>query len=415
MLAECAGALGRFKKIMQYLKCIVLFIVTVCTPEMTASGNPFQMPEPTPTDSIHISLLTASPGNIIYELEGHSMLRIKYGENDYCMTWGVFDFNEKDFVYRFVKGETDYMAACLPTGLALREYQATGRRVTEQRISLSRNQALALIAAANENLKPQNQKYRYNYLFDNCATRPLALIENAFGDTLHIEYHPESRETFRSRMRYYHRNYPWYQFGIDLALGAELDRPITVKESAFAPERLLKVMSEAHIGSNPAITESTIIVPGNADGVQSAPTVWYRSPIFVCWAVLGVYVVVFIFVPQGFTTRLLISVFFFAEFLAGLLLTFLIFVSVHEATSPNWLYLWLNPLAIIPCIGIWLKKCNHLLICYHFLNFVALFTLGIIALTGIQSLNNAFIPLMLLSAILSVEYLLSQWRLKRNS
>ena len=41
------------------------------------------------------------------------------------------------------------------------------------------------------------------------------------------------------------------------------------------------------------------------------------------------------------------TIYFNIAGLAGLLLTFLIFVSVHYATSPNWLYLWLNPLCFI--------------------------------------------------------------------
>lgn len=98
------------------------------------------LPQPSFSDKndgdVTISILTAYPGKIFYELEGHTMLRIKSSDYDVCVNWGVFDFNESDFIYRFVKGETDYIAAAFPTELSLYEYRMNGRRVVEQILDL---------------------------------------------------------------------------------------------------------------------------------------------------------------------------------------------------------------------------------------------------------------------------------------
>lgn len=60
------------------------------------------------SDSLRVSLLTAYPGADIYQLEGHTALRIRHPQRgDYVVNWGLFDFDSPGFVYRFVKGETD--------------------------------------------------------------------------------------------------------------------------------------------------------------------------------------------------------------------------------------------------------------------------------------------------------------------
>ena len=82
--------------------------------------------------------------------------------------------------------------------------------------------------------------------------------------------------------------------------------------------------------------------------------------------------------------QLLFGVFF----LTGCLLSFLIFVSVHEATSPNWLYLWLNPLCIIAAVGVWIKSWRRVVYCYQICNFAAL----ILLLAGHHFFGQAFNP-----------------------
>ncbi|MCM1396227.1 MAG: DUF4105 domain-containing protein [Candidatus Amulumruptor caecigallinarius] len=350
---------------------------------------------------------------MIYELEGHTMLRLQYGDLDACVSWGVFDFNAPNFVYRFVKGETDYMAAAFPTGVALKEYADTHRRVSEQVLNLNRQQSLRLVELVNENLRAENATYRYNYLYDNCATRPVALIETAVQDTIHIQPSSDSTFahdlTFRRLMRAYHRNYPWYQFGIDLALGSGIDEPITNRESCFAPVRLMGFLSSARFSDNRRVmlpAASADIITGNADGIALDATPWWLTPDAICWCI-GLICMAWLLLSwkRGKRARVLVSCIFGVNTLVGLLLTFLIFVSVHEATSPNWLYLWLNPLCIVGAIGVWLKKTNVPLVCYHFANFVAIVTLVGIDVAGIQSLNSAFYPLMLPDAAISLHYL----------
>ncbi|MDE6048285.1 MAG: DUF4105 domain-containing protein [Paramuribaculum sp.] len=106
-----------------------------------------------------VSLITCAPGRDIYELEGHTALRIRDARNDYVVNWGLFDFDAPNFVYRFVKGETDYMCGAIPTDIFLSYYMRAGREVTEQVLSLSTEEAAGVVSAVQTNLLPHNRVY----------------------------------------------------------------------------------------------------------------------------------------------------------------------------------------------------------------------------------------------------------------
>lgn len=351
-----------------------------------------------------VSLLTCSEGSDIYQLEGHTALRLRFPEGDgpdAVVNWGVFDFNSPGFVYRFVKGETDYMAAIMPTEYFLEGYRREGRAVLEQTLDLDSLQTSKLLELISDNLQPANRVYRYNYVLDNCATRPLELIEKALGDTLTLAppaVPRAERSTFRRAMRHYHKNYPWYQFGIDLALGSGIDREVTDRAAAFAPVMLADMLAGATLPSGlPAVRESRYVV--GADDWSSAAlpaTPVALTPLFWGWVVFGLALAVSALQWRGSARwgRVFDTAWFSLLGLTGLLLTFLIFVSVHEATSPNWLYLWINPLCFIGAAAPWLKSAKRLVICYQIVNFALLIALAVIFVAGIQSPNAAFIPLL---------------------
>lgn len=328
--------------------------------------------------SPRVSLLTAMPGSEIYELEGHTALRIVDSDAgvDCVVNWGVFDFNAPNFVGRFVAGETDYMCVETSTQYFLSGYKAQGRLVVEQTLGLDSLQTARLIELLANNLQPQNRVYRYNYIKDNCATRPLALIEAAAGRQL-IDDEPAGT-TFRNEMRRYHADYLWYQFGVDLALGREIDRPISCRETVFAPVALMQ-----ELGKND-IVESTATY--GVDSLRTTRTPWLLTPFAVSLFILLISVLV------CFTKspRLFDSIFFSVLFLLGCLLTFLVFVSQHEATSPNILMLWLNPLCLLGAILPWIKSAKKAAICYFFVNFALLILLvALVPILG-RGMNAAF-------------------------
>lgn len=375
-----------------------------------------------------VSVLTAYPGREVYQLEGHTALRVRTPQGqDVAINYGVFDFNAPGFLYRFVKGETDYMMGVYPTWLFMREYQAEGRRVVEQELRLTSEQKRALLEAAAINYQPDHRIYRYNYVLDNCATRPLGLIE-ASGDTLTLRDDPRALpyDTFREAMRHYHVNYPWYQFGIDLALGSGIDYPINVRHKTFAPVALRHLLDRATLDGHPVVARTRVLLDAPEDAAVLGPTPWYLTPLCVALIILalGVWASVYEMVhrlhrvpepPQGLWTRLYDSVLFALFGLAGCLLTFLVFVSVHEATSPNWLLLWLNPLCLLAAVAVWIRRAKRLLIWYFLLNFALILLMCILWPYAGQSANIAFIPLIVADLMRTASHIHIYYTARRHA
>lgn len=379
-------------------RLISLFAALVITLGSTVAGQVAYV-EPDTT----IWFVTVSSGSEVYELEGHSGIAVYIkGQYPLIYHYGLYDFNRPNFVYHFVKGETDYMAGAWPADLFYEEYRRSGRRTIAQELQLDSRQKARLVDMLAENVKPQNATYRYNYVKDNCATRPLSVIQAAIGDSISFGPAPfESQAlltpTFRNVMRRYHRNYPWYQFGIDLALGSGIDYPLSRREMAFAPVELDDMLTEATVGDRPLFSgRRAVIVDVDEDNAVDDATPWYLTPLFICWLVFAISVYLTISdLRRRRLTRIFDALLYGIFGLAGCLLTFLIFISVHEATSPNWLYLWLNPLCLLVPLLLWWPRAWRFLRAYQVLNIIILVGgLCLWPFTG-QSANAAFLPLVL--------------------
>jgi len=392
------------------LHSIILFLALATSAVAEAQIYSRTTASGTATDStLQVSLLTAAPGEEVYQLEGHSALRFRSATADVVANWGIFDFDTPNFVYRFVKGETDYCVALIPFSYFIIEYSREHRRVTEQILNLSPQQASKLAALVIEAVQPEKRTYRYNYVLDNCATRPIEYIERAVGDSIHFHAPStgiSSSVTFRSEMRRFHRNYPWYQFGIDLALGPGIDYPITLRQSTFAPVTLEKLAATATIGDSiPLVRSTDILVQGDPDGAIKEPTPWYLTPMSVCWAVaIIIAITVWRASKKHSMLRGITAIWFTIVGLAGCVVAFLVFISSHEASSPNWIILWVNPICFIVPLTIYIRKAAGLLRYYMIANIATIGAYLLAVIFGVQSPNAAFIPLLIADLLLSLSY-----------
>lgn len=356
-----------------------------------------------------VSFVNFYPGSDIYELEGHSALRIDMPAGDFAISYGTYNFDQPNFVYRFVKGETDYWVTAVPWQYMDNAYRKAGRRIVEHRIAMTPLQKQRLLELVNDNLRPENRTYRYNYVKDNCATRPLQILQLAMGDSIILDNAPDEIagcETFRDIMRHYHVNYPWYQFGIDLALGSGIDYKLNEREKAFAPVVLDRQLPGATAGGRQLVESTTVINDVSADGAVCPPTPYLLSPLFISIIILAITTIISARdIRRHRISRWFDSALFGVFGLAGCVISFLVFISVHEATSPNILLLWLNPLCFIPAFLIWINRCKVIIFSYQIVNFVALMVLLALSIADVQTLNIAFYPLILADALRAITYI----------
>lgn len=367
-----------------------LFFILCCFPLMVCSQS-VQL-----SDSASISLITCDPADMAYALYGHTAIRVNdpAQDIDYAFNYGVFDFDSPNFLYRFTKGETDYILGVTLFAHFLREYKTRKSGVTEQVLNLSEKEKQQVWEALLENSKSENRMYRYNFLFDNCATRPRILLEKSVAGR--IEYQqilPET--TFRELIHHCNRNHRWLTFGIDLALGAPLDEPIGQEPQLFLPDKLMLVFEKASIVQSDGerkklVSEVRQLIPHYP--VEEKPV--DSNPVVVCWIFFGVVALLSVLPISSIKyLRWLDFFIFFIYGLMGCVIAFLSFVSIHPCVFPNYTIVWLHPLHLVVAVMLFIRPCLRFVRYYMFINTLLLIAFLIVWKFIPQVFNPAFIPL----------------------
>ena len=313
--------------------------------------------QPAAGDTVRVRLVTFYPGSEVFEVYGHTELRVTQGRADYYFNYGVFDFASPGFTWRFVLGHTDYMCVAIPPKLAMMDSE--GRRMVEQELNLTQEQAIAVRDMLIENAQPENMVYRYQYFSDNCSTRPRDIVERALGDSLRYAELADGHTTFRDIVSHYSAHYPWSLLGIDLALGSALDRPVTSRERMFVPMLLMEAMDSAVIVRDgkevPAVRLSERLIDGSEQGLVLPATPWWRTPMAVAVALLLVVAALSVRdLHRKRMSRALDTTLYTFYGLLGCLLLFLATISTHEGTWPNYNLLWLHPLYLLAAVTPWI-------------------------------------------------------------
>lgn len=311
-------------------------------------------------DSLTVSLLTCSPGKDLYSMFGHSGIRVRNhttGE-DVVFNYGMFNYNADNFIYRFIKGETDYELGAEYAYGFFRRYRADGHSVVEQVLDFSDEEKRLLLDLLLENYRPENRVYRYNFLYDNCTTRARDIIEKTIelGNGKIIYTDKEWREeTFRAVLHRFTSSYPWAEFGIDMLLGAEVDKTATFTEWMFIPSQYKLLVDNGCIVAFDGLTTRHLL-HGTFDVVSADATVsdtLLITPNVVFTVLLLVVVGVCIFdIRRRRLFWWLDIVLMTTQGLAGVLISFLFFFSEHPAVGSNWLVWVFNPLPLLALVPI---------------------------------------------------------------
>lgn len=221
-----------------------------------------------------VSLVTCSPGEELYARYGHTALRISDPTYDFdiLFNYGIFSFDTDHFYWKFVRGETWYSLGTSSAKWFFADYRADNRPVYEQVLNLTAPQRDSLWVALCKNYEPENREYLYNFVFDNCATRPYVLIKNVLGDRIVSDYRGYEGQTFRRFIRHYTGAWSWENAGINLLFGPKADKPMTNEERLFLPEELMLYMQQACLSDGTPLVNRSDIAP-----FVIAKTPWYAS------------------------------------------------------------------------------------------------------------------------------------------
>lgn len=301
-------------------------------------------------DSIRVSLITCSPGTEVYEVYGHTALRVEmpsYGV-DVAVNYGLFSFDAPNFVWRFIKGETDYVVGSIGYPIFEREYTSRGSTVTLQTLNLNGEEKERLVYLLNENLRPENREYRYNFLYNNCSNKAGNKVEEALSVPLVLDVDSIAPITYRDILHEYTLHYPWLQFGIDYLLGTEADFFIGPHAQMFAPEYLMRYTEQS------CLADSGLVYPYvlRTEVRGQVEDRHFVSPLLTPMQTM---VLLLLFVALICTLEVLVcrrqwwldALLFTLQGLMGIVVAFLFFFSTHPTVGSNWQVVYLNPLPLI--------------------------------------------------------------------
>lgn len=306
-------------------------------------------------------LITCGPGTETYSIYGHSALRVVNGNSDIVFNWGVFDFDTPNFAWKFAKGRLDYMLAYESFNDFLRSYFYEERYVLMQKINLTSEEKKRMLELINENLEPENLKYRYDFFYDDCSTRIRDLIENSVSRSLiYPDEIQSTKPSFRQMLDKYQRPYPWLDFGIDLLLGHPADLKADVRDRMFLPIDMMEGLSSTVLHSeaseSPLLEKSELVLDFEPPVMESIPT-----PFLIFSIIFLGMLMVSLFVKSIPVINIIDIIIYFTFSLISILLVFFNFFSEHGQLKMNFNLVWLNPLILLCLISLVLNRKDEML------------------------------------------------------
>lgn len=389
--------------------------------------------------AVKVSLLTCSPGDQIHRLYGHTALRVQSAADDglgsssesvaelgvavgtdWAVNFGWFSFNTPNFVMKFILGLTDYSMAYQTMAIFVMDMVRDDMGVTEQQLNLTDEEARMVQRKLNEILLQDGYDrhnfnfpnsvtggtlvqtilgakwtYRYNFLYDNCTTRAVKIVEDAVkasGETIVYQVqNDDAVTTQRDMIHEYTRNSPWYEFGQDLLLGPEVDEPRTERQLAeglnFLPVYAQNFFEAAQIRAKDGTLRPLVAQTSSLTPYLSPKAHQPAFPVAPHWVFLAIFLFALMLttgqvraakagkqvpvIEDAEAMRQLQHrqrawriwgnsfdiVCWTAQTFVGILLVIMVGWSEHPAVGTNWLLLVFNPLYLlgIPC-RLWFRQ-----------------------------------------------------------
>lgn len=299
------------------------------------------------SNQTNFSLITCSPGTEVYSLFGHSAIRLedKSQDIDIVFNYGLFSFESENFYWNFSRGYTDYLLGVQRFNNFIQEYISQDRTVLQQNLNLNLEQKQQLIDLLMTNLQPENRVYRYNYFTNNCATKLRDIVLECAPKDVDFYTPVQFNTSYREVVRPYLKPYAWTWLGTDVCLGMPADYEIHYWETMFLPDYLSEGFSKSNI-NDAGLVKSELKLNNGSDPVLQTPLlltpVWMFTYLF-----LGLLILTIIEFKRGVNLKYVDFCLYLFIGLAGIVISFFSFISVHPTVYPNLNLLWAVPFHVI--------------------------------------------------------------------
>lgn len=310
-----------------------------------------------PSDPYKVFLITMGAGDAVYEKFGHNAIAIFDTRNgdQVAYNFGVFDFDQPNFIGRFVLGRMLYSLEATrgdEVNAMLDFYiKELDRDLWIQELNLTAPQKQKLAEMLARNALPENKHYLYDYYRDNCSTRVRDVLDSVMDGELRRRWEGEYTDlTFRRHTRVGMQDSPLLYAGLSIVLGPYVDEWITRWETAFIPMRLREMLNEVIIDGEPlVIKEKKLHTSGHIVPHLQPPQWTWIFAVIGCGIGLGLLLCSPRFSPVSWTTPVVRWVGVVWSLFAGLAGSFIAFAQLctdHAAGKYNQNFLLLCPLSL---------------------------------------------------------------------
>jgi Domain of unknown function (DUF4105) len=244
-----------------------------------------------------VYLITMGPGDAPWEKFGHVMLRIYEPAKkiDVSFNWGMFDFEQKNFIWNFIQGRLWYWMDYIETDRILDFYLKLDRTIWVQELNLSDQQRQNLLELCALNSKEDQKFYKYDYYLDNCSTRvrdKLDEIGVLNGQIRRSAATMPSGVTFRSETSRLMSGDPIIYTALYFILGQPIDRKLSAWDEMFIPMRMRERFNQMTIvdasgHQMPLVLGETILHISKRPPLPAAPPNWLGWYLFAGIALGG--------------------------------------------------------------------------------------------------------------------------------
>lgn len=299
-------------------------------------------------------VVTIGPGDLPYERFGHNALLFIDSATGEAVAydWGRFDFDQPNFIGRFVRGDMLYSSGAEEGNRLLSYYVDTLERdVILQELNLTPEQTAQLLNGCERGYLPENRDYRYDYFLANCSTKLRDAIDEVLDGQLKEQLAGVPADTTFRREAERHIAPDWLLWlGFQAGLGRPADRPIDAWEQAFLPAELrdwLRTVevTDAEGNTRPLVAQEVVLSEGRfLPTAVDAPNRWWQTGLIGLG--LGGGMVVLGRLRRPLAARLAAGTWFLLAGLGGTFLLYIWAFSGHHAGYANQTALLLSPVGL---------------------------------------------------------------------
>ena len=353
------------------------------------------------SDEARISMITFGPYDPeLWSSWGHSMIRVYDPKQniDWAYDYGRFSFDQENFYWNYALGKTYYSIGKVSDFQRVKaRYAGQNRTIIEQVMNFTPAEVRKAFELLEINNLPENREYLYNYVYDNCATRLVDLVEQVAPGKVTIDpSFMKAGTTIRDLMDEGLEFQPWGDLVIDLFLGMQIDHEANQREYLMMPDYVRQSFAKSTIDrgreSVPLVKEELVLYQAKPEHLSNG--IFTPFNVFV----LLFFVVGFITNKNFKTlkrTKWIDDLLFTLVGFLGLICCFLWFGTEH-LSKYNWNLLWAIPFHI-PAIWMTRKEKYQPFLARYFRFTAVLYALLLLFWVILpQPIHQSLVPLILL-------------------